>query len=83
MKLKPDEKEALSDAIDKMNESLDRFIEFYNEAEEDKAIIELDDEVIALIEAGKEKYGESGLTKKINLILKEVLSFVSDEEKES
>ncbi|MGD6832656.1 atypical membrane-integrating protein (Mistic protein) [Sutcliffiella halmapala] len=83
MKLKPDEKEALSDAIDKMNESLDRFIEFYNEAEEDKAIIEYEDEVIALIQAGKEKYGESALTKKINLILKEVLSFVSDEEKES
>ncbi|MCA1321818.1 atypical membrane-integrating protein (Mistic protein) [Bacillus tianshenii] len=83
MKLKPDEKEALSDAIDQMNESLDRFIEFYNEAEADKAIIEFDEEVIELIQAGKEKFGESALTKKINLILKEVLSFVSDEETES
>lgn len=83
MKLKPNEKEALSEAIDQMNESLDRFIEFYNEAEEDKAIIELDDEVIALITSVKEKYGEDALTKKINLILKEVLSLVSDEEKDS
>ncbi|WP_223701538.1 atypical membrane-integrating protein (Mistic protein) [Sutcliffiella deserti] len=76
MKLKPNEKDALSAAIDQMNESLDQFIEFYNESEEDKAIIEFDDEVIQLILAGKERFGEEALTKKINSLIKEVLSFL-------
>lgn len=80
MKLRQDEKEQLSDAIDKMNESLDRFIEFYNEAEDDKPIISFNDEVIQLIEAGKKKYGEEALNKKINSIVKEVLSFISSED---
>ncbi|WP_078379237.1 atypical membrane-integrating protein (Mistic protein) [Sutcliffiella halmapala] len=82
MKLKPNEKVALSDAIDRMNEGLDQFIELYNEAEEDKAIIDFDEEVLQLLEAGKEKFGEAALTKRINTIIKEVLSFVSTEEKE-
>jgi voltage-gated potassium channel len=82
MKLRPEEKNQLSEAIDKMNESLDRFIEFYNDSEEDRPIIEFDDEVISLIEAGKEKYGEEALTKKINSIIKEVLSFISSGDKD-
>lgn len=80
MKLRQEEKEQLSEAIDKMNESLDRFIEFYNESEDDKPIISFNDEVTQLIEAGKQKYGEEALTQKINSIVKEVLSFISSEE---
>ncbi|WP_053073744.1 atypical membrane-integrating protein (Mistic protein) [Bacillus sp. LL01] len=80
MKLRQEENEQLSEAIDKMNESLDRFIEFYNESEEDKPIISFSDEVIKLLEAGKQKYGEDALNKKINSIIKEVLSFVSTED---
>ncbi|WP_227521433.1 MULTISPECIES: atypical membrane-integrating protein (Mistic protein) [Bacillus] len=77
MKLNPDEKAKLSQAIDQMNESLDEFIELYNEAEEDKEVIVFDEEVMELVKLGKEAIGEEALTKKINSIIKEVLSFMN------
>lgn len=80
MKLRQEEKEQLSEAIDRMNESLDSFIEFYNESEDDKPIISFNDEVIKLIENGKQKYGEEALNTKINAIVKEVLTFISAED---
>ncbi|QFT90371.1 Membrane-integrating protein Mistic [Bacillus sp. THAF10] len=80
MKLSKEEKEQLSEAIDKMNESLDVFIEYYNESEDDTPIISFDEEVLSLLEAGKEKYGTEAFSQRINTIMKEVLSFISKED---
>ncbi|MDF0729041.1 atypical membrane-integrating protein (Mistic protein) [Cytobacillus sp. S13-E01] len=76
MKLNEKEKQSLSDSIDKMNEGLDVFIQFYNESEEDKPLIEFDEDVIEAIEKAKEAYGEEATNKKINTIIKEVLTFL-------
>ncbi|CAG9620976.1 atypical membrane-integrating protein (Mistic protein) [Sutcliffiella rhizosphaerae] len=82
MKLRKDEKEKLSAAIDKMNEGLEVFIDYYNDSEEDTPIIPFDEEVLALLDAGKTKYGEDLFNKKINAIMKEVLSFISNEKEQ-
>ncbi|MDQ0857695.1 atypical membrane-integrating protein (Mistic protein) [Bacillus sp. V2I10] len=76
MKLTEDEKNALSDAIDKMNEGLDIFIQFYNDAEEDKPIIEFNEKTLSAIEKAIGVYGKEAVTEKINSIIREVLSFL-------
>ena len=76
LKLRDEEKKALSAAIDRMNEGLDSFIEFYNESEEDKPLIEFADETTAVIEKAIESYGKEEVTAKINTIIREVLSFL-------
>jgi Membrane-integrating protein Mistic len=76
MKLSEDEKNALSDAIDKMNEGLDVFIQFYNDAEEDKPIIEFSEKTMSAIEKAIGVYGKEAVTEKINSIIREVLSFL-------
>jgi hypothetical protein len=78
MKVNDKEKQALSDAIDKMNEGLDVFIQLYNESEEDKPVIEFDEEVISAIEKAKIAFGEEEITKRINSIIKEVLALLPD-----
>ncbi|MBE4907478.1 atypical membrane-integrating protein (Mistic protein) [Bacillus luteolus] len=82
MKLNEKEKQKLSESIDRMNEALDVFIEYYNESEEDKPLIEFEPEVIDAIEKAKSAYGEEETTKKINTIIKEVLSFIPKNEAE-
>lgn len=74
------EKSTLSNAIDQMNESLDKFIELYNEAEEDKEIITFDEEAVKLIQTSMDTYGEEAITKRINTIVKEVLSLITEQE---
>ena len=76
MKLTEDEKNALSDAIDKMNEGLDVFIQFYNDAEEDKPIIEFYEKTMSAIEKAIDVYGKEAVTEKINSIIREILSFL-------
>ncbi|WP_226669508.1 atypical membrane-integrating protein (Mistic protein) [Metabacillus litoralis] len=83
MKVNDDEKKLLSEAIDKMNEGLDSFIEFYNDSEEDKAIIEFSEETIKSIEKAIEVYGKEEVTSKINTIVKEVLSFLPTKKDDS
>ncbi|MBD1382563.1 atypical membrane-integrating protein (Mistic protein) [Metabacillus arenae] len=82
MKLRDEEKSSLSDAIDKMNEGLDVFIQFYNDAEEDKPLIEFTNETIKIIEKAIEHYGHEEVEKKINTIVREVLSFLPKGKKE-
>ncbi|QOR66019.1 atypical membrane-integrating protein (Mistic protein) [Cytobacillus suaedae] len=82
MKLNEKEKQKLSESIDRMNEALDVFIEYYNESEEDKPLIEFEPEVIEAIEKAKSSYGEEETTKRINTIIKEVLSFIPKNEAE-
>ncbi len=82
MKLNEKEKQKLSESIDRMNEALDVFIEYYNESEEDKPLIEFEPEVIDAIEKAKSTYGEEETTKRINTIIKEVLSFIPKNEAE-
>ena len=44
MKVTNGEKEQLSNAIDRMNEGLDAFIQLYNESENDEPLIQFEDE---------------------------------------
>ncbi|MGX1192348.1 atypical membrane-integrating protein (Mistic protein) [Metabacillus sp. SLBN-84] len=76
MKLSDEEKTALSEAIDKMNEGLDVFIQFYNDAEEEKPVIEFKEDTVAAIEKAIEVYGTETVSEKINAIIREVLSFL-------
>lgn len=76
LKVNEEEKKLLSEAIDKMNEGLDAFIGFYNESEEDKALIEFTEETIETIQQAIEAYGKEEVTTKINKIIREVLSFL-------
>ncbi|MFS0863728.1 atypical membrane-integrating protein (Mistic protein) [Fredinandcohnia sp. 179-A 10B2 NHS] len=82
MKLNESEKKSLSDSIDKLNEGLDVVIQFYNEAEEDKPLIEFEQEVIEAIEKAKSTFGEEEITRRINNIIKEIFAFLpKDDEK--
>lgn len=76
MKLTDEEKSALSEAIDKMNEGLDVFIQFYNDGEEDRPIIEFTEDTVSAIEKAIDAYGKEAVTGKINAIIREVLSFL-------
>ncbi|APH03889.1 hypothetical protein [Bacillus weihaiensis] len=76
MKVNDQEKKALSEAIDRMNEGLDAFIELYNESEDDSELIEFQEETIQVIEKAIQAYGKEIVTNKINTIVKEVLSFL-------
>ncbi|WP_243387654.1 atypical membrane-integrating protein (Mistic protein) [Bacillus kexueae] len=76
MKISPDEKLQLSDSIDKMNEALDTFIQFYNEAEEEKPLIEFDSSTFDMIEQAIEEFGKEVVERKINTIIQEIFSFV-------
>ncbi|MEH7225895.1 atypical membrane-integrating protein (Mistic protein) [Bacillus sp. JJ1566] len=82
MKLNENEKKSLSDSIDKLNEGLDVVIQLYNEAEEDKPLIEFDQEVIVAIEKAKKTFGDEEITRRINTIIKEIFSFLPKDEKE-
>ncbi|MTH55651.1 protein mistic [Bacillus mangrovi] len=75
MKISGKEKDQLSSAIDEMNEALDVFIQLYNQSEEDKPLITFSKETEAAISRAVELYGEDQVTEKINLLLKEFLSF--------
>ena len=83
MKVNEDEKKLLSQAIDKMNEGLDTFIGFYNDSEEDRAVIEFTEATIEAIEKAINVYGKEEVTAKINTIVKEVLSFSPNKKGES
>ncbi|HZH63137.1 MAG TPA: atypical membrane-integrating protein (Mistic protein) [Metabacillus sp.] len=82
MKINEEEKKLLSEAIDKMNEGLDTFIGFYNDSEEDKAVIEFTEETLETIERAIKVYGKDEVTAKINTIIKEVLSFLPNKKGE-
>ncbi len=81
MKLNENEKKSLSDSIDKLNEGLDFVIQLYNEAEEDKPLIQFDDEVIESIEKAKKTFGDEEITRRINTIIKEIFAFLPKDEK--
>ncbi|WP_453994204.1 atypical membrane-integrating protein (Mistic protein) [Bacillus nitroreducens] len=80
MKLNENEKKSLSDSIDKLNEGLDVVIGLYNEAEEDKPLIEFEPEVIEAIEKAKEAFGDEEITRRINTIIKEIFAFLPKDE---
>jgi uncharacterized protein YwgA len=76
MKLNEQEKQTLSEAIDKMNDGLDSFIQLYNEAEEDQPLIEFDEEAVQIIDKAKRVYGSNEIDLRMNKIVKEILSFL-------
>ncbi|MEH7384826.1 atypical membrane-integrating protein (Mistic protein) [Bacillus sp. JJ1521] len=82
MKLNEIEKKSLSDSIDKLNEGLDFVIQLYNEAEEDKPLIQFDDDVINAIEKAKQTFGDEEITRRINTIIKEIFAFLPKDDKE-
>ncbi len=71
-----------SRSIDKMSEGLDAIIELFNELEEDKPIIRLDDKVLDELEEAKEKYGVDFINRKMNNLIREALSWLSAQENE-
>jgi flagellar capping protein FliD len=79
MKLTDEDKSALSDAIDRMNEGLDVFIQYYNDAEEDQPMIEFTENTVSAIKKAIDVYGKEAVTTKINAIIREVLSFLPGE----
>ncbi|MGM0747456.1 MAG: protein mistic [Bacillota bacterium] len=80
MKVTSDEKEQLSAAIDRMNEGLDVFIQFYNEAEKDEPLIQLEDDTAKLMKEARELYGQDKLNETLNVIIKQILSISLSEE---
>jgi ABC-type iron transport system FetAB ATPase subunit len=73
----------LSRSIDKASEGLDAIIELYNELEEDRPIIQLDEEVLEALEKAKENYGEDMINEKINALIKEALSWLQFNQEEN
>lgn len=83
MRGKSDEIQKYSDAIDKMQEGLEAMIELYNDMEDDTPFIDLEEGVLEDLEKAKRIYGEEYVSKKVNTILKEVLTWLDlDEEKD-
>ncbi|WP_102349803.1 atypical membrane-integrating protein (Mistic protein) [Bacillus sp. Marseille-P3661] len=76
MRVTSDENKKLSDAIDQMQEGLDTFIELYNQSEEDKPFLGLDDEVMDMIQTATKVLGADVVNQKVNTIIKEVLSLL-------
>ncbi|WP_246945802.1 atypical membrane-integrating protein (Mistic protein) [Bacillus pinisoli] len=76
MKVNDQEKQSLSDSIDKLNEGLDVIIQLYNDAEADKSLIAFEDDTIEIIEKAKGVYGEKEIDERINKIIKEILSLL-------
>jgi hypothetical protein len=76
MKYNKEDREKYSEAIDRMQEGLDRMIDLYNDAEDDEQLIQYEDEVEAAIRQAKERFGEAFVNQKINTIVKEVLSLM-------
>ncbi|AOC92229.1 protein mistic [Bacillus sp. L381] len=74
MKVTNGEKEQLSNAIDRMNEGLDVFIQLYNESENDEPLIQFEDETADLIRQARDSYGQEQLNEKLNTIIKQILS---------
>ncbi|WP_438420479.1 protein mistic [Bacillus siamensis] len=74
MKVTNGEKEQLSNAIDRMNEGLDAFIQLYNESENDEPLIQFEDETADLIRQARDSYGQEQLNEKLNTIIKQILS---------
>jgi Membrane-integrating protein Mistic len=76
MRGKSEEIEKYSDAIDKMQEGLEAMIELYNNLEEDTPFVNLEEGVLEDLEKAKRIYGEEYVSKKVNTILKEVLTWL-------
>ncbi|MFY4775435.1 protein mistic [Metabacillus sp. RGM 3146] len=79
MKVSKEEKDALSTAIDKMNDGLDVFIQLYNDSEEDLPPVDFSEETIKLIEKAIASIGREKVSEKINTIVKELLSFFGEQ----
>jgi hypothetical protein len=80
MRAKSDETEKYSDAIDRMQEGLEAMIELYNDMEEDVPFIDLEEGVLEDLAKAKRIYGDEYVSKKVNTILKEVLTWLDLEE---
>ncbi|WP_044748518.1 hypothetical protein [Bacillus alveayuensis] len=78
MRVTEEEKNQLSDSIDKMNEALDVFIQLYNESEVDEKLIEFSEETTKAIRNAISVYGKETVEKKINTIIHEIFSFIKE-----
>ncbi|MBD0407764.1 protein mistic [Bacillus sp. 1021] len=83
MKVTNGEKEKLSNAIDRMNEGLDVFIQLYNESENDEPLIQFEDETADLIRQARDSYGQEQLNEKLNTIIKQILSISLSKEEQA
>ncbi|MEW4023882.1 Protein mistic [Bacillus sp. B01(2024)] len=83
MKVTNGEKEQLSNAIDRMNEGLDAFIQLYNESENDEPLIQFEEETADLIKQARDSYGQEQLNEKLNTIIKQILSISLSKEEQA
>ncbi|MFC7392627.1 atypical membrane-integrating protein (Mistic protein) [Scopulibacillus cellulosilyticus] len=60
----------------KFDKALDDILELFNELEDDKPLIDFDDDVIENIEKTKLKFGESETNEKINTLIRDMLSWL-------
>ncbi|EIT85599.1 hypothetical protein A374_10198 [Fictibacillus macauensis ZFHKF-1] len=81
MKLNKQSKQLYSKAIDSMQEGLEAMIDLYNEAEEDRMLIQFDEDVEEKIVNAKELHGSDFINRKINAIIREVLTLTKNEDK--
>ncbi|WP_270180627.1 atypical membrane-integrating protein (Mistic protein) [Alkalihalobacillus sp. CinArs1] len=88
LKVNSGESKSLSDAIDRITEGLENVVELYNESEEDMPLIQFEPQVVETIEKAKKVYGDQIVNKKLNNVVKEMLSWLDlgeehqDKEKE-
>ncbi|EQB37425.1 MULTISPECIES: hypothetical protein [Virgibacillus] len=60
----------------RFDKALDEFIDLFNNLETDVPIIQFGEDVIKNIELAKQKYGEAVIDKKINIVVREMLSLL-------
>jgi hypothetical protein len=76
LKAGQDESKIFSDAIDRINQGMEDIINLYNELEEDRELINFDDDIAARIVKAKEKYGGEFVDQKINNVVKEIIEWL-------
>ena len=66
----------------RFDEALDVIIDLFNNLENDRPIIQFDDEVVEQIEKAKIKYGEDTVNERINKIVQDMLAWLDLEDVE-
>lgn len=69
-----------SEAIDRIQEGNETMIELFNELEGDDPIIKFDNGVMETIERAKKKYGDHMVDRKLNNVVREMLSWLDLED---
>ncbi|MBP1969115.1 voltage-gated potassium channel [Virgibacillus natechei] len=80
MKANENDYNKYSEAIDRIQEGNETMIELFNELEGDDPMIKFDNGVMETIERAKKKYGDDMVDKKLNNVVREMLSWLDLED---